>query len=139
MLLFEKLVDAAPLQSGEASAATEAAEAARSIRRELARLLDTRRPIGAAAALHDKPRTVRDYGIPDASTLSPYAAEDRAVLAQAIRDAITVFEPRLAQPSVEVQPSASGGAGLHVIVGGRLAGQAERARMVFGPGAAAQD
>lgn len=97
-LLFERLVGP-PRQGGR-----DGEEGARprrvhetpslkeSVRRELARLLNTRStaPIDGGGEM-----SVLDYGVPDFSPLSALSGDDRARLARAVARAIEAFEPRL--------------------------------------------
>jgi type VI secretion system protein ImpF len=76
-----------------------------SVRRELEQLFNTRCPV-PAHRLAGRLRSVIDYGIPDFSTFSARNFDDRQRLADILRDAIEVYEPRLAQVSVSVEPKA---------------------------------
>lgn len=71
-----------------------------SVRRELLRLLNTRR---ASARMTSSP-TLLDYGIADWSALQASNSDDRRRLTREIRAAITHFEPRLHLSGVDVQP-----------------------------------
>ena len=73
---------------------------AESVRLELARLLNTRRPRRAPG----RPLTLLDYGIADWSALQQQRSDDRRRLARDIREAITHFEPRLILGEVQVNP-----------------------------------
>ncbi|HYR29821.1 MAG TPA: type VI secretion system baseplate subunit TssE, partial [Thermoanaerobaculia bacterium] len=66
-------------------------------------LFNTRCPI-PAHRLASRPRTVIDYGIPDFSTFSAREHNDRARLAIILRKAIEVYEPRLSNVRVEIEP-----------------------------------
>jgi type VI secretion system protein ImpF len=133
MLLFERLIDFAPQEADEVAhvALHQEANEIASIRREIGRLIQTRRAIGVVRALDALPTSVREYGIPDASTLSPRSDEDRAAFAQTIRDAIISYEPRLQQPMVEVYQVDNQTSALRVVVTGGLRGQANGRRMSF--------
>ncbi len=109
-LLFEKLVDLDPKSGADPKVfrVMGLEDLKASIKRELERLIDTRRPVSLDEsfiedkARGDTPRTVLDYGIPDWSTLSPFSGLERDALARAIRAAIMAFEPRLLNPKVKV-------------------------------------
>ena len=73
-----------------------------SVRRELEQLFNTRCPI-PAHLLPSRTRTVIDYGIPDFSTFSARNPFDRTRLAEVLRQAIGVYEPRLANARVEIE------------------------------------
>lgn len=72
-----------------------------SVRRELEQLFNTRCPI-PAHRLAGRVRSVIDYGIPDFSTFSARNVDDWPRLAEILRTAIQIYEPRLAQVQVEV-------------------------------------
>ena len=82
-----------------------------SVRRELEQLFNTRCPV-PAHLLPARTRTVIDYGIPDFSMLTARNPEDRARLANILRRAIEIYEPRLANVRVEV--SIEGGDDFHL-------------------------
>lgn len=69
-----------------------------SVRRELERLLNTRRTERG----HGMAASVIDYGIGDWSTLYADREQDQRLLSREIRKAISHFEPRLELESVEV-------------------------------------
>jgi type VI secretion system lysozyme-like protein len=74
-----------------------------SVRRELEQLFNTRCPI-PSHRLEIRARSVIDYGIPDFSNYSARKYDDRQRLAEVLRRAIEVYEPRLAQVYVSVEP-----------------------------------
>jgi len=76
-----------------------------SVRRELEQLFNTRCPV-PAHRLAGRLRSVIDYGIPDFSTFSARNFDDWQRLAGILREAIEVYEPRLAQVNVSVEPKA---------------------------------
>lgn len=104
-LLFERLVDnehesqeeARPLRIHDVDTLRE------SVKREVARLLNTRRPHPETVGDHDE-LTVVDYGIPDFSHLNGASSTDRLRLAVILARAISAFEPRLAQVEVSLDP-----------------------------------
>lgn len=75
----------------------------RSLERELQRLLNTRCPF-SQDELQSRSRTTIDYGIPDFGSFQEANPDDRKRLADAIRDAVRSFEPRLEAVQVEVEP-----------------------------------
>jgi type VI secretion system lysozyme-like protein len=105
--LFDRLVDAAPREPIEQEVfrylTPEGLRA--SVRRELERLLDTRRPISLTDALNEDQLTVLEYGVPDYSSLNPNDLDECALFALAVRKAIAAFEPRLRNPAVEAKHS----------------------------------
>lgn len=123
-LLFERLVDLEPERRVEARPFRTLSPALlrASIRRELARLLDTRRAISVECALEEDAAamTVLDYGIPDPTALSPRNMTDRAMLAAALVKAVQVFEPRLRDPQVVVEPDPAVRTGTVVTISGTM-------------------
>jgi type VI secretion system protein ImpF len=78
-----------------------------SVRRELEQLFNTRCPV-PAHRLAGRERTVIDYGIPDFSTFSPRSHDDCKRLERVLREAIEVYEPRLANVRVYIEPVKDG-------------------------------
>jgi len=103
-LLFERLIDLDPSAPTELRpfSTLSPSELRASVRRELARLLDTRRYVAARAVDTTAKLTVIDYGIPDISDLMPRSGADRQLMASVIRHAVQAFEPRLSQIQVTV-------------------------------------
>jgi type VI secretion system lysozyme-like protein len=105
-LLFERLVDEDPHTPGEAQPFRIYGMAAlrASVARELMRLLNTRCPrLGGPKDEAD--RTILDYGIPDFSHLSAGSDTDARQLARMLERTISVYEPRLRQVRVTIEPS----------------------------------
>ena len=91
--LFERLsaeADEAPAFDREALA--------ESVRQELMRLLNTRRPQRVAG----QPLTLLDYGIADWAGLQALRADDRRLLLREVRAAVQHFEPRLQLSDIDV-------------------------------------
>jgi type VI secretion system lysozyme-like protein len=104
-LLFERLVDREPRSREEEAQPLrvhDVGELKESVRRELARLLNTRCSV-PSHLLGAQERTVLDYGIPDFSSLSAQSGDDQNRLARIIAQAITAFEPRLRDVQVLVE------------------------------------
>lgn len=72
---------------------------AESVRQELLRLLNTRRPQRAAG----RALTLLDYGIADWAALQALRADDRRLLLREVRAAVQHFEPRLQLSAVDVE------------------------------------
>jgi type VI secretion system protein ImpF len=104
-LLFERLIDDAPAVPREPYPlrVRDARGTLDSIRREVARLIGTRRPVGLLATGRAEPRTVLDYGLPDITALSPSSADHRRAIAGALERVIAAYEPRLQRPRVTVE------------------------------------
>jgi type VI secretion system protein ImpF len=76
------------------------------LRRDLEFLLNARRtPEEPPESARELPRSVYCYGLPDITGVAMDAAEDQHYLGRVIETAISLFEPRLANVSVRVQPS----------------------------------
>jgi type VI secretion system protein ImpF len=109
-LLFEKLIDLDPKSSADPQVfrVMNLEDLKASIKRELERLIDTRRAVSLDESIaEDKarganPRTVLDFGIPDWTTLAPFDVAGREAYARAVCTAIKAFEPRLIEPKVEL-------------------------------------
>jgi type VI secretion system protein ImpF len=75
-----------------------------SVRRDLEWLLNTRHPVVVAPPDSQLARSLYMYGIPDVTSMSPKNIHDRQALLQAMQDAISRFEPRIANPRVTLAP-----------------------------------
>ena len=83
-----------------------------SIRRDIEFLFNARRtPINPPASARELPRSVYAYGLPDVTGVSLDTDDDQHHLARAMESAITLFEPRLTNVIVVLQPNAWPGAG----------------------------
>lgn len=118
MPLFDRLVDEGRLERGDPAAmerdrfthrearplrTLDRAGLRESVRRELEQLFNTRCPV-PAHQLAERPRSVIDYGIPDFSSFSPRNFNDRQRLAGILCKAIEIYEPRLSNVRVAVEP-----------------------------------
>ena len=79
-----------------------------SVQHELQRLLSCRSRLPLDRFLAEA-ADVLDYGIPDSTALTMASVDDRARLAKAIQRAITVFEPRLRDVTVDIAPGPENG------------------------------
>ncbi len=120
--LFDKLISQEPDDpiAQRRLAALDKTGMRLSIRRELARILDTRTRLKPD---HTRPegRTVADFGIPEHAKLNPQSLADRDALARDITDAIRAYEPRLRNPKVRILPPDDVQQGLFIYIEGRLA------------------
>lgn len=91
--LFDRLAVGGETQLVGAGALRE------SVARDLGRLLNTRSRL-TVAAFSSSDGTVVDYGVPDFSERSLRSGADRDAIAAAVRRAIELFEPRLANVTV---------------------------------------
>lgn len=86
---------------------------AESVRGELLRLLNTRRPANARSG-------ILAYGLADWTAVQRLRAEDRRQLAREVRVAVEHFEPRLQLAEVEVEPDPGNPQRLRIQLGGSL-------------------
>jgi type VI secretion system lysozyme-like protein len=103
-LLFERLTDEDPRSPAEEARpfrVHETRELKESVRRELARLLNTRCSV-STRQLGARTRSVLDYGIPDFSSLSALSGDDQNRLASLVEQTVAAFEPRLRDVRVSV-------------------------------------
>lgn len=119
--LFERLTDLDPGIDTEARPLRmlTPAELRQSVARELDRLLNTRAPV-AADTLAKRQRSTVDYGIPDLSLFAPRDFDSESRLVAMVREAIEVYEPRLAHPRVRLEHAAAQNGALIVHVEGGL-------------------
>jgi type VI secretion system lysozyme-like protein len=119
-LLFERLVDLEPLRPSEPQPfrILSPKDLRSSIIREVARLLDTRRPVTAEEALDEQEATVLEYGIPDVSFMRPASLDDRQLAAIVIARAIRAFEPRLTEVKVKVDRDPQRHTGMVAVISG---------------------
>jgi type VI secretion system lysozyme-like protein len=105
-LLFERLVDEDPHTPGEAQPFRIYGVAAlrESVGRELLRLLNTRCP-RLEGPVDEADRTILDYGVPSFSHISVSSETDTRQLVRILEQAITVYEPRLRNVQVTIEPS----------------------------------
>ncbi|HEX7808646.1 MAG TPA: type VI secretion system baseplate subunit TssE [Thermoanaerobaculia bacterium] len=90
-----------------------------SVRRELEQLFNTRCPV-PEHLLAGRLRTVIDYGIPDFSMVSARNFADRTRLAAIVRNAVEIYEPRLANVRVEIEAIAGNDFRLNGLIAGEL-------------------
>jgi type VI secretion system protein ImpF len=109
--LVDRLTDLEPKRREEAP--QNRVQALRQIkaalRRDLEWLLNTRRRLDRPPEwCKEVPRSLFDYGIPDLSAFSMSSDRDLARLLGLIETSLEVFEPRLTNVVVSIEPSASG-------------------------------
>lgn len=123
-LLFERLSDAEPRTREEEAQPFRVLDVRalkESVRRELGRLLNTRRHARSGPGAGENGMTVLDYGIPDFSPLSATSGDDQQRLASEVAAAVTAFEPRLSGVRVTVERLRSEDRALLLRIEGRLA------------------
>ncbi|SEL22129.1 type VI secretion system protein ImpF [Variovorax sp. YR750] len=105
--LFDRLASPQQSEHARGGAHLETMESVQdSIGRELRRLFNTRSPLSADEYAQGS-GTVLEYGIPDFSSLSAQNAADLQQLAALLRTAVSRYEPRLTDVSVQVSAAAN--------------------------------
>ena len=101
--LFERLTDRNPEQPREPRPLRTLSfpELLRSVRNEVARLLNTRGGYRVSELL-GQPRSVLDYGATDLLWVNPYDPESLHTLSRLMEETIEAFEPRLRGVGVKI-------------------------------------
>lgn len=117
--LFDRLVDTEPRVDRESRPlrTLDRAGLKESVRRELELLFNTRSPV-PVHRIPGEPRSVINYGIPDLAVYSPQNPDHRVELAEIIRRAAAVYEPRLVNVKVRIVPVP----GRYLAVGAQIEG-----------------
>jgi type VI secretion system protein ImpF len=104
----------------------------RAVRRDLEWLLNTRRGIEELHAdMSEVARSVATYGLPDFTGASLKSPGDQERVRRAIEEAITLFEPRLSDISIKLEPLSEGVPSLRFQVGGYLRVEPEPEPVAF--------
>jgi type VI secretion system protein ImpF len=106
--VLDRLIDQEPERKLEppVTRAQSLRELKAALRRDLEWLLNTRRTIEASpASLKELEHSLYNYGLPDVSSLYLRSPKDQALLLQAIKTAIDIFEPRLLNIKVTFEPA----------------------------------
>ena len=121
-LLFDRLIDLEPKSGAEAVVFRHLStdDLVSSIRREIGRLLDTRRPVSIDHVLKESDPTVLESGVPDYSTVNPESPTERRRLAAVLERVIAAFEPRLLEPQVTAETHPQRRGALVLRLGGRI-------------------
>jgi type VI secretion system protein ImpF len=91
------------------------------LRRDLEWLLNSRRTIEEPpASVKELERSLYNYGLPDVSSLYLRSSKDQEALLKAIKTAINLFEPRLLNIKVTLEPAADDTRLLHFTIEGFL-------------------
>jgi type VI secretion system protein ImpF len=124
MPLFDRLAANGEAQLSGAVALRE------SVARELSRLFNTRSPL-TFEAFAASDGSVLDYGVPDFTERSMYSGPDRDAIAAIAKHAITLFEPRLVNVSVDFVVPAGPAPRAVLTIGGDVRSGSSVARVVF--------
>lgn len=120
--LLDRLIDLSPRERSEPAItwAQSVRDLKRSVHRDLEALLNTRRtPNAATDASPELKASLYNYGLPDISSMSRDAHDSRTRLLRLVEDAISVFEPRLANVHASFVEDAGGSANrrdLHFVI-----------------------
>jgi len=107
---LDRLIDQEPERKLEPppTRAQSLRELKTALRRDLEWLLNTRRTIEASpASLKELERSLYNYGLPDVSSLYLRSTNDQALLLESIKAAIDIFEPRLLNIKVTLEPASN--------------------------------
>ena len=119
--IIERLIDYDPKTPSEACPlrTLNKGKLKYSILKNLEWILNSRSSI--PAHLYDERElTVIEYGMPDFGSYSPENAEDRALLEKRIERCISVFEPRLQEVRVRVDPKMEDEKSLRIYIEAKL-------------------
>lgn len=130
--LLERLVDEDPRRASETvpKRALTRRQYRDCVRRDLVWLLNTRTTTPSRFAGGEE-LTVLDYGIPDFGDLFTANRRDWTRLARSIERALRAFEPRLADPVVEVEEQAGDIRRLAVVIIATLIAEKDREPFAF--------
>ncbi|MEW5773753.1 MAG: type VI secretion system baseplate subunit TssE [Thermodesulfobacteriota bacterium] len=130
--LLDRLVDEDPRRASETvpKRALTRRQYRESVRRDLVWLLNTRAPIPSRFARGEE-LTVLDFGIPDFGDIFTANRRDWSRLARAVERALAAFEPRLANPAVEVAEQPGDIRRLDVVIRATLLAERDREPFSF--------
>ncbi|HVG39165.1 MAG TPA: type VI secretion system baseplate subunit TssE [Pyrinomonadaceae bacterium] len=106
--VLDRLIDFEPEISREpvASRAKNLRQLKQAVKRDLEWLLNTRQVVdGVPADLKELSNSLAAYGLPDFTTASADNLADQIKMRRSIEDVIRLFEPRLEDVSVSVEPA----------------------------------
>jgi len=109
--LLDRLIDLSPNEKSEGAItwAQSVRDLKRSVHRDLESLLNTRRtPNAATEALPELKASLYNYGLPDISSMSRDAHDSRTRLLRLVEEAISTFEPRLANVRASLVEDSAG-------------------------------
>ena len=132
--LLDRLIDREPGNRAEApdSRSQSLKELKDSVRRDLEWLLNSRRPlVEPVATAKELWRSVYCYGLPDTTGMSMSSTDDRNRMARLVSLAISTYEPRLMNVTVNLEPAAPSSRVLHFQIEALLRMEPSPARVFF--------
>ncbi|HEY0007063.1 MAG TPA: type VI secretion system baseplate subunit TssE [Pyrinomonadaceae bacterium] len=108
--VLDRLLDFEPEMSRESAASRSKSlrDLKQAVRRDLEWLLNTRQVAdGLPAGLKEVNRSLAAYGLPDFSNVSTQNPSDQKLMRREIEDALRIFEPRLEDVVVTIEPTRS--------------------------------
>jgi type VI secretion system protein ImpF len=121
--VLDRLIDQEPERHQEPpmSRAQSLRELRAALRRDLEWLFNTRSTIeDLPESLREVERSVYNYGVPDITSLSLRSSKDQEFMAKSIKNAISIFEPRLTAVKITIDPSTDVAQGIHFSIEGLL-------------------
>ena len=120
--VLDRLIDYEPANSRDpvSSRSKTLRQLKDAVRRDLEWLLNTRQVVGLPADLKELHHSVAAFGLPDFANLSAGQIDDQKQMRSDIEAAIRLFEPRLEDVVVTLQPSHSKERLMHFRIDGRL-------------------
>jgi type VI secretion system protein ImpF len=106
--LLDRLLDYEPEASREpaASRSKSLRQLKQSVRRDLEWLLNTRQaPLDVDSEMREVNRSLAVYGLPDFSHLNIESASDQRQIRRLLEDKISIFEPRLTDVVLTIEPA----------------------------------
>lgn len=120
--VLDRLIDYEPGNSREpvTSRSKNLRQLKDTVRRDLEWLLNTRKVAGLPSDLKELNNSLAAFGLPDFANLSAGYIDDQKRMVSDIEETIRVFEPRLQDVVVTLQPSRSVERLMHFRIDGRL-------------------
>jgi type VI secretion system protein ImpF len=121
--VLDRLIDYEPETSREAAGSRSKSlrQLKETVRRDLEWLLNTRQVAkGLPRELKELNNSLAAYGLPDFTNLAIDQVDDQKWMRSKIQDAIRIFEPRLQDVTVTLQPTHSTNRLMHFRINGRL-------------------
>jgi len=121
--VLDRLIDQEPERHQEpaTSRAQSLRELRAALRRDLEWLFNTRSTIeDLPESLREVERSVYNYGVVDITSLSLRSSKDQEFMAKSIKNAISIFEPRLMAVKITIDPSTDVAQGIHFSIEGLL-------------------